>query len=81
MDQLPDLSNGWTPLLTQTNAQGGTSGSPLFGPYLQAPPMNSLAGGSMISTTAATGVDWVWSPGNGTVTALDSHGNTFNEGQ
>ena len=80
MDQWPDLSsNNWTPLTTQTNAQGGTTGPILYGPYLINPPINVLSGGSTVSTSAAVGVDWVWSPATGTITALDAQGNSFNE--
>jgi general secretion pathway protein G len=81
MDTWPDLSGGWTPLLTQTNAQGGTGSGPLFGPYLTEPPVNPVSGGSHLSTTADVGVDYVWSPATGTLTALDGQGNMFNESQ
>lgn len=79
LDQLPNLSTGWTPLLTQTDAQGGTTGSPLFGPYLTTAPMNSLTGGTNIAATAGAGVDWVWTAGTGKIIALDVSGNPFNE--
>jgi general secretion pathway protein G len=81
MDTWPDLSNGWTPLLTQTNAQGGTGSGPLFGPYLSDTPTNAVSGGSHISTTADPGVDYVWTSSTGTLTALDGQGNLFNESQ
>ncbi len=79
MDTLPDLSTGWTPLITQTNPQGNASGSPLFGPYLTSVPVNAITGGTTISTTAAAGVDWVWNPTTGIVTALDTQGNVVSE--
>ena len=79
MDQWPDLSSNWNLLTTQTNAQGGTTGPILYGPYLLAPPVNAISGGSTVSTTASAGVDWVWSPNSGTLTALDAQGNSFNE--
>jgi general secretion pathway protein G len=81
MDNWPNLSSGWTPLMTQTNAQGGTSGGPLFGPYLLVPPVNAVSGGSQITTTAAAGYDYVWAGSTGTLTALDGQGNLFDENQ
>jgi general secretion pathway protein G len=79
MDQWPDLSTNWNLLTTQTNAQGGTTGPILYGPYLLSPPINALTGGSSISTTANSGGDWVWNPTTGTLTALDAQGNSFVE--
>ncbi len=79
MDHLPDLSASWTPLLAQTDPQGGTSGAPMQGPYLQTPPVNALTGGTSLATSAASGVDWVWNPATGTIIALDVHGNPFIE--
>jgi general secretion pathway protein G len=79
MDQLPDLSTNWTPLMTQTNPQGGTTGTVLVGPYLPIVPVNALTGGSSLSTAAAAGVDWLWNPAAGTLTALDLQGNAFIE--
>jgi general secretion pathway protein G len=79
MDQLPDLSSGWTPLITRTDAQGGDTGAPLFGPYLRRTPVNALSGGSTVSSSAQPGVDWVWTSSTGTLTALDDQGNSFNE--
>jgi general secretion pathway protein G len=79
IDQLPDLVGSWTPLLTQTNARGGTTGTPLFGPYMTSAPVNSLTGGSHIGASAGSGVDWVWTPGTGKISALDAAGNPFDE--
>ena len=79
MDRLPDLSSGWAPLLGQTTAEGRPTGGPLFGPYLQHAPINPLSGGCIVSTTAQSGVDWVWTSGTGTITALDDQANSFNE--
>jgi type II secretion system protein G len=81
MDQSPDLSTSWTPLMTQTNAQGGTSGNTLVGPYLQEVPVNALTGGSSVSTAAAKGVDWVWNAGTGTLNAVDVQGNLITDAQ
>jgi general secretion pathway protein G len=81
MDTLPNLSSSWTPLLTQTNPQGGTTGAVLVGPYLPSVPVNVLTGGSNISTAAGAGVDWVWNVGTGTLSAVDAQGNIFNEAQ
>jgi general secretion pathway protein G len=81
MDTLPDLSSGWTPLLTQTNPQGSTTGTVLVGPYLPSVPVNILTGGSNISTAAGAGVDWVWTAGTGKLSAVDAQGNIFNEAQ
>ena len=79
MDQLPDLAASWTPLLTQTNPQGGTTGTTLVGPYLPIVPINAITGGSTLSTTAHAGGDWVWTPTTGQLQALDLQGNLFNE--
>jgi general secretion pathway protein G len=79
LGQLPDLSSTWKPLLTQTNAQGGATGTQLFGPYLSAPPVNSLTGGSNVSTKAGARVDWVWTPASGRLVAVDSRGDVFGE--
>ena len=81
MDQLPDLSSSWTVLMTQTNPQGGTTGSILVGPYLPTVPVNAITGGSTVSTSAHAGIDWVWNPAAGTLIALDLQGNPFNEAQ
>jgi general secretion pathway protein G len=79
MDQLPNLTSGWTPLLTQTNAQGGTTGTLLFGPYLTNAPVNSLTGGSRIAASVGSGVDWVWVPGTGKIIAMNAKGIRFDE--
>jgi general secretion pathway protein G len=79
MDNLPDLSKGWTPLLTQTNPEGGSTGNKLTGPYLKTPPVNPITGGAVISTTSAAGVDWVWTAGTRKLTALDTHGNPVSD--
>jgi general secretion pathway protein G len=80
MDKLPDLSTGWTPLLTQTTPQGASTGSPLYGPYLSTAPLNAVTGGTTISTAAGAGVDWLWTASTGTLVALDGQGNVFSEG-
>ncbi len=81
MDSWPDLSGGWTPLLTQTNARGGTGGGPVFGPYITNAPVNAVSGGSRIGTSADVGTDYLWTGSTGTLTALDGQGNLFNENQ
>ena len=78
-DALPDLSDGWTPLTTQTDASGQTTGTPLFGPYLPSPPVNPLTHAGALGTSPAAGVDWLWDSSTGTITALDPSGIPFVE--
>jgi general secretion pathway protein G len=78
-DVPPDLNQGWTPLLTRSDAKGQLSGNPLFGPYLPSAPVNPLTHSSKISSVPAVGVDWWWDSSTGTVAALDESGATFIE--
>lgn len=78
-DVPPDLINGWTPLLTRSDAVGRSAGNPLFGPYLPAPPVNPLTHSNKISATPEAGVDWWWDPSTGSVAALDESGTPFIE--
>jgi general secretion pathway protein G len=71
-DTLPDLSNGWNPLLQQSDAEGGKTGTPLFGPYLPSAPVNAVTGGSSISGSPESAVDWYWDASTGNVTAMDA---------
>ena len=80
-DALPDLGNSWKPLLIQTDIDGGTSGKPLFGPYLLREPINPITGGGKISASPGVGTDWNWDSYAGTVSAFDRSGNTFDEAQ
>ncbi|HSV12723.1 MAG TPA: hypothetical protein VLI90_00585 [Tepidisphaeraceae bacterium] len=73
-DAAPDLSRGWTALMSPSDADGGQTQSPLFGPYLPKAPVNPLTGGSTVATEPAAGIDWWWDSSTGTVTALDSNG-------
>jgi general secretion pathway protein G len=75
----PDLNEGWTPLLTRSDAVGRPAGSPLFGPYLPNPPVNPLTHASKISSLPMPGVDWWWDSSTGTVAALDESGAAFIE--
>ena len=58
LDQLPSTliaSGAWDQLINRTNKDGTTGTDPAsfpFGPYLQAPPVNSLNGLTSVSTTA-----------------------------
>jgi general secretion pathway protein G len=71
-DTLPDLSNGWNPLLQQSDAEGGKTGTPLFGPYLPGAPVNAVTGGNSISGSPESAVDWYWDASTGNVTAMDA---------
>ncbi len=76
---LPDLNNGWGPLVRQSDAQGGTSGTPLFGPYLPKPPVNALTGGTSVSGSADVARDWYWSASDASIVALDGNRQVFVE--
>jgi len=72
-DVLPDLITSWDPLITKTDADGGTTGSPLYGPYLQAAPSNPLTNSTTVTDgdgTTATGLSggfiYDYNSGNGT---------------
>jgi general secretion pathway protein G len=78
-DVPPDLSNGWTPLTSRSDATGRSVGSPLFGPYLPNPPLNPLTHGIKVNPTPEPGVDWWWDNSSGTITALDESGAAFIE--
>ena len=78
-DVPPDLNDGWTPLLTRSDAKGQPSGSPLFGPYLPTAPVNPITHSSKISSIPSRGIDWWWDSSSGTVAALDESGATFIE--
>jgi len=41
----------WAEMCTKTNADHSTTGTPMFGPYLQAPPVNPLNGLAGVNTT------------------------------
>jgi general secretion pathway protein G len=71
-DTLPDLSNGWNPLVQQSDADGGKTGTPLFGPYLPGPPTNAVTGGNSITASPESAVDWYWDASTGNVTAMDA---------
>ena len=71
-DTLPDLSNGWNPLVQQSDADGGKTGTPLFGPYLPGPPTNAVTGGNSITASPESAVDWYWDTSTGNVTAMDA---------
>jgi type II secretory pathway pseudopilin PulG len=76
-DAAPDLSRGWTPLMSQSDADGGHAQSPLFGPYLPKPPVNPLTGRSTVASEPAAGIDWWWDSSTGTVTPLDANGVSY----
>jgi general secretion pathway protein G len=71
LDKLPpalvaggtDGNTVWAEMLTKTNADHTTTGTPMFGPYLQGPPINSLNGlsGVFVDNTA----DYTFTTGNG----------------
>jgi general secretion pathway protein G len=75
-DNYPDLSSGWTALTSQSDANGGTTG-PLFGPYLQAAPVNPFTNGSSVATFGGFGAasDWLWDQSVNQIVALDPAGN------
>src|SRR5262245_2181479 len=81
----------WAQLIVKTNNDYTTTGTPLFGPYMQAPPANPLNGFMGISITATdvvpgaaytgTGMGWIFNPSNGKVWATSAKcGYVYNEG-
>jgi len=82
-DAAPDLSNGWTPLVTRSDECGRTDGGEarLFGPYLPQPPVNPVTGGTTISSAPRRGTDWWWDAATGTVVALDKNGMSVDASQ
>jgi hypothetical protein len=60
--------------MSQSDADGGQTQTPLFGPYFPNAPVNPLTGGSTVASEAAAGVDWCWDSSTGTVSALDRNG-------
>jgi general secretion pathway protein G len=76
-DNYPDLSSGWTALTTQSDANGGTTGT-LLGPYLQAAPVNPFTNGSTVSNSVSglgSSSDWFWDQSVNQIVALDPSGN------
>lgn len=78
-DALPDLNANWNALTNPSDADGGTTGTPLFGPYIPKPPVNALTGGSGISAVVERARDWYWDPNAGTIAALDDGGQVLVE--
>jgi general secretion pathway protein G len=92
----------WANLLIKTNADMGATGytttvpagatQPPFGPYLQAPPQNTLNAGMGVSITqtdvvpgnayaSAAGDGWIFNPNNGKVWATSAkNGFVYDEG-
>jgi general secretion pathway protein G len=73
----------WKELLTKTNADHTTTGTPVFGPYLQTAPINSLNNSSTIQrvtvdvafqAAATAGVGWVFNTANGKIWATSKTG-------
>jgi general secretion pathway protein G len=50
----------WTLLTSKTNEDGTSTGTPKFGPYLQATPVNPLTGKSDVAAAAAADKGWVF---------------------
>lgn len=75
-DTPPQLvTTGWSEL-TGTTTYAGTN----FGPYMQAAPVNPLAGSSTVDAAAAAGVGWVYDEVTGSISATaDADGAAFIE--
>ncbi|MFN4242115.1 MAG: type II secretion system protein [Tepidisphaerales bacterium] len=99
LDQYPPLlvaggANAWDNMTVRTNADHTTTGTPQFGPYLQAPPVNSLNGSSSVGVVTGTtdfgsggvanpagNVGWVFNSTTGKVWATSARfGFIYNEG-
>ncbi|HEY8667515.1 MAG TPA: prepilin-type N-terminal cleavage/methylation domain-containing protein [Tepidisphaeraceae bacterium] len=65
----PLLTGGWTNLIVKSNADGTTTGTPTFGPYLQAAPVNPLNQQSAVASAPATAKGWVFDSTTGKIWA------------
>jgi len=74
-DAAPALADLATKLTTATDIDGGTTGTPKYGPYMQAMPKNPLVSGADGATVkaagAATGVGWIYDEATGNIQACD----------
>jgi len=81
----------WAEMLIKTNSDYTTTGTPNFGPYLQAPPVNPLNGFAGVEVVpadlnpgdahASTAVGWVYNTTNGKVWATSAlNGFIYNDG-
>lgn len=74
-DAPPALADLKTALTTATDIDGGTTGSPKYGPYMQNFPKNPLVaasdGDTIAAAGAATGVGWIYNATAGTIQACD----------
>ena len=80
LDKLPpnlaaggtDGTTVWAEMCTKTNADHSTTGTPMFGPYLQAPPVNPLNGKSNVCALGSPSADagWGYNPAKGEIKAI-----------
>ncbi len=68
----PTYAQMWTNLLSKTNIDGSTSGTPTIGPFLMTAPINPFTGASAVAdgTTTTAGsatIGWIY---NGTTGAI-----------
>jgi general secretion pathway protein G len=67
-DMLPLDGDGawsWSMMTSKTNADGTTTGTPSFGPYLQSTPSNSLNSFTAVGTAPAASTGWVFDAATG----------------
>lgn len=83
----------WTLMLSKTNADHSTTGSPTFGPYLQTAPVNNLNGSSDVDASITTDLGsggianpgsktagWLFNPNTGKLWATSAKGGfVYNE--